>query len=187
MDRYGIHSFSERQHPPVLHEYFFNTQLTQTEFDLRYWLMKSEPADVSIDDLATFPDQSVAWYGVRNYQARNFMRDQMTIGDGVLFYHSNCKIPGIAGIARVSSTAYPDAKQFDENSKYFDPKATLELPRWFNVDVQLVKKIELIPLSELRLHPELARMRTLQQGNRLSITPLDPAEWNYITMQLAHD
>jgi predicted RNA-binding protein with PUA-like domain len=154
---------------------------------MRYWLMKSEPADVSIDDLATFPDQSVAWYGVRNYQARNFMRDQMTVGDGVLFYHSNCKVPGIAGIARVSSTAYPDAKQFDKSSKYFDEKATQEQPRWFNVDVQLVRKIALIPLSELRLHPELARMRTLQQGNRLSITPLDPAEWKYITTILVHD
>jgi predicted RNA-binding protein with PUA-like domain len=154
---------------------------------MRYWLMKSEPADVSIDDLAGFPDQSVAWYGVRNYQARNFMRDQMEIGDGVLFYHSNCKIPGIAGIARVSSTAYPDAKQFDRSSKYFDEKATQEQPRWFNVDVQLVRKIALIPLAELRLHPELANMRTLQQGNRLSITPLDPAEWKYITTQLVHD
>ncbi|MDD4929010.1 MAG: EVE domain-containing protein [Gallionella sp.] len=154
---------------------------------MRYWLMKSEPADVSIDDLASFPDQSVAWYGVRNYQARNFMRDQMTIGDGVLFYHSNCKIPGIAGIARVASDAYPDAKQFDKSSKYFDEKATHEQPRWFNVDVQLVKKIALIPLSELRLHAELANMRTLQHGNRLSITPLDPSEWKYITTQLAHD
>ena len=154
---------------------------------MRYWLMKSEPADVSIDDLATFQNQSVAWYGVRNYQARNFMRDQMTVDDGVLFYHSNCKIPGIAGIARVASTAYPDGTQFDKNSKYFDAKATQEQPRWFNVDVQLVKKIELIPLAELRLHPELARMRTLQQGNRLSITPLDPAEWKYITTELAHD
>ncbi|HCJ50835.1 MAG: EVE domain-containing protein [Gallionellaceae bacterium CG1_02_56_997] len=153
---------------------------------MRYWLMKSEPADVSIDDLATFPEQSVAWYGVRNYQARNFMRDQMTIGDGVLFYHSNCKIPGIAGIARVASGAYPDAKQFEQSSKYFDAKATPEQPRWFNVDVQLVKKIALIPLSELRLHPELARMRTLQQGNRLSITPLDPDEWEFITARLVH-
>lgn len=153
---------------------------------MRYWLMKSEPADVSIDDMATFPEQSVAWYGVRNYQARNFMRDQMTIGDGVLFYHSNCKIPGIAGIARVASGAYPDAKQFEQSSKYFDAKATPEQPRWFNVDVQLVKKIALIPLSELRLHPELARMRTLQQGNRLSITPLDPDEWEFITARLVH-
>ena len=153
---------------------------------MRYWLMKSEPADVSIDDLATFPNQSVAWYGVRNYQARNFMRDQMKIGDGVLFYHSNCKVPGIAGIARVASQAYPDATQFDRNNKYFDAKATPEEPRWFNVDVQLVRKIALISLAELRKHPELARMRTLQAGNRLSITPLDPAEWEYITTQLVH-
>ncbi len=151
---------------------------------MRYWLMKSEPGDCSIDDLAALPKQSVAWYGVRNYQARNFMRDQMNVGDGVLFYHSNCAVPGIAGIARVSSTAYPDAKQFDRKSKYFDPKATPETPRWFNVDVQLVKKIALIPLAELRQHPELERMRTLQRGNRLSITPLDPAEWKFITERL---
>jgi predicted RNA-binding protein with PUA-like domain len=146
--------------------------------------MKSEPGDVSIDDLAALPEQTVAWYGVRNYQARNFMRDQMNVGDGVLFYHSNCKEPGIAGIARVSSTAYPDAKQFERNSKYFDPKATQETPRWVNVDVQLVKKIELIALAELRKHPELERMRILQRGNRLSITPLDPAEWKFITNKL---
>jgi predicted RNA-binding protein with PUA-like domain len=151
---------------------------------MRYWLMKSEPADVSIDDLASFPNQSVAWYGVRNYQARNFMRNQMSVGDGVLFYHSNCKEPGIAGIAKVSTPAYPDATQFDSNSKYFDPKATQEQPRWFNVDVQLVKKIELVSLAELRAHPELANMRTLQKGNRLSITPLDPSEWEFITTRL---
>lgn len=152
---------------------------------MRYWLMKSEPGDCSIDDLAALPDQSVAWYGVRNYQARNFMRDQMKIGDGVLFYHSNCKIPGIAGIATVSNNAYPDATQFQTSSKYFDPKATQEQPRWFNVDVQLVKKIALISISELRQHPALSRMRTLQTGNRLSITPLDPDEWIYITKKLA--
>jgi predicted RNA-binding protein with PUA-like domain len=154
---------------------------------MRYWLMKSEPSDVSIDDLAGLPDRAVAWYGVRNYQARNFMRDQMKVGDGVLFYHSNCKEPGIAGIARVSSTAYPDATQFQRSSKYFDPKATPEQPRWFNVDVQLVSKIALIPLDELRQHPELARMRTLQRGNRLSITPLDPAEWKFITTRLVRN
>ncbi|MCK9200738.1 MAG: EVE domain-containing protein [Gallionella sp.] len=154
---------------------------------MRYWLMKSEPSDVSIDDLAAMPNQSVAWYGVRNYQARNFMRNQMSLGDGVLFYHSNCKEPGIAGIAKVSALAYPDATQFDPNSKYFDPKATHEQPRWFNVDVQLVKKIALIPLDELRRHPELADMRTLQRGNRLSITPLDPAEWTFITNRLVRE
>jgi predicted RNA-binding protein with PUA-like domain len=147
--------------------------------------MKSEPSDCSIDDLAALPGQSVAWYGVRNYQARNFMRNQMQVGDGVLFYHSNCTEPGIAGIAKVSVPAYPDATQFDPHSKYFDPKATQEQPRWFNVEVQLVQKIALIPLAELRRHPELENMRTLQRGNRLSITPLDPAEWKFITTRLA--
>ncbi|MFA5371315.1 MAG: EVE domain-containing protein [Sideroxydans sp.] len=151
---------------------------------MRYWLMKSEPSDVSIDDLADMPEQSVAWYGVRNYQARNFMRDQMRTGDGVLFYHSNCKEPGIAGIATVCSTAYPDATQFDRQNKYFDPKATQETPRWFNVDVKLARKIPFIPLKALRQHPQLVRMRALQRGNRLSITPLDPAEWKFITTKL---
>lgn len=154
---------------------------------MRYWLMKSEPSDCSIDDLATLPNQTVDWYGVRNYQARNFMRDQMKIGDGVLFYHSNCAAPGIAGIARVASQAYPDSTQFDRNSKYFDPKATQETPRWFHVDVQLVKKTNLVTLAELRQHPELERMRILQRGNRLSITPIDPAEWTFITTRLVQN
>ena len=158
-----------------------------SEFNVRYWLMKSEPGDCSIDDLAGLPNQTVAWYGVRNYQARNFMRDQMQAGDGVLFYHSNCKEPGIAGIAQVSSTSYPDATQFDKKSKYFDAKATQETPRWFNVDVKLVKKIALISIDELRRHPELENLRTLQRGNRLSITPLDPSEWKFITSKLAHN
>jgi predicted RNA-binding protein with PUA-like domain len=146
--------------------------------------MKSEPGDVSIDDLAEMPNQTVAWYGVRNYQARNFMHNQMSLGDGVLFYHSNCKEPGIAGIAKVSALAYPDATQFNPKNKYFDPKATREQPRWFNVDVKLVKKIALISLEELRQHPELAQMRTLQRGNRLSITPIDPLEWKFINAKL---
>lgn len=153
---------------------------------MRYWLMKSEPEDCSIDDLAVLPNQTVAWYGVRNYQARNFMRDQMRIGDGVLFYHSNCAVPGIAGIARVASAAYPDSTQFDPKSRFFDPKSSPENPRWINVDVQLVKKIALIPLAELRKCPELQHMRILQRGNRLSITPLDPAEWRFIATRLAH-
>ncbi|GAO34763.1 hypothetical protein SCT_0143 [Sulfuricella sp. T08] len=147
---------------------------------MRYWLMKSEPSDCSIDDLAALPDQSVAWYGVRNYQARNFMRDQMKVGDKVFFYHSNCVEPGIAGLAEVSRLAYPDQTQFDPKNKYFDPKATPETPRWFNVDVRLVKKTRLVSLKELRGHPELERMRTLQKGNRLSITPVDPREWEFI-------
>ncbi len=147
---------------------------------MRYWLMKSEPSDVSIDDLASMPKQTVAWYGVRNYQARNFMRDQMRVGDQVFFYHSSCKQPGIVGIAEVCKRAYPDATQFDAGNKYFDPKATPENPRWFNVDVQFVKKTRLVGIKELRSYPELASLRILQKGSRLSITPVDPAEWKFI-------
>ena len=147
---------------------------------MRYWLMKSEPSDVSIDDLAALPGQTVAWYGVRNYQARNFMRDQMKVGDKVLFYHSSCAEPGVAGLATVSKRAYPDETQFDPTNKYFDAKATPENPRWFNVDVKLVKKTRFLPLSELRVHPELASLRILQRGNRLSITPVDPKDYEFI-------
>jgi predicted RNA-binding protein with PUA-like domain len=146
--------------------------------------MKSEPSDVSIDDLASFPNQSVAWYGIRNYQARNFMRDQMQVDDAVLFYHSSCDQPGIAGLARVSRLAYPDETQFDTSNKYFDPKATHETPRWLNVDVQLVKKTRLMPLKEIREYPELEHMRILQRGNRLSITPVDPREYEFILSKL---
>ena len=151
---------------------------------MRYWLMKSEPSDVSIDDLAKLPNQSVAWYGVRNYQARNFMRDQMQVDDAVLFYHSSCAEPGIAGLARVSRLAYPDETQFDTNNHYFDPKATRETPRWLNVDVQLVKKTRLMPLKEIREYAELEHMRILQRGNRLSITPVDPREYEFILSKL---
>ncbi len=151
---------------------------------MRYWLMKSEPADCSIDDVLAMPGQSVAWYGVRNYQARNFMRDQMKVGDKVFFYHSNCAAPGIAGCAEVSRLAYPDQTQFDAQSKYFDPKATPENPRWMNVDVRITQKTRLVSLAELRAQPELERMRILQRGNRLSITPLDPAEWQFIWKKL---
>ena len=147
---------------------------------MRYWLMKSEPSDVSIDNLAALPNHAVAWYGVRNYQARNFMRDQMKVGDKVFFYHSNCAEPGIAGLAVVSKLAYPDATQFDPKNKYFDAKATPENPRWFNVDVKLVKKTRLVSLKEMRDQPALAHMRILQKGNRLSITPIDPKEWDFI-------
>lgn len=147
---------------------------------MRYWLMKSEPTDVSIDDLALLPDQTVDWYGVRNYQARNFMRDAMKIGDGVLFYHSNCPIPGIAGICEVSSLAYPDRLQFIKGHKYYDEKATQETPRWFNVDVKLIRKTRLLSLKELRATPELESLRILQRGNRLSITPIDGQEWAFI-------
>lgn len=152
---------------------------------MRYWLMKSEPDEVSIDDLARMPKRTVAWYGVRNYQARNFMRDQMQVGDLAFFYHSSCPEPGIAGIVKISKAAYPDASQFDRKSGYYDPKATPAAPRWLNVEVTLVKKTRLIALAELRARPELATMRTLQPGNRLSITPVDPREWAFITTTLA--
>ena len=151
---------------------------------MRYWLMKSEPDELSIDDLAKAPGRTTPWFGVRNYQARNFMRDQMQLGDGVLFYHSSCPEPGIAGIAAVSSQSYPDATQFDRKSKYYDAKATRAEPRWFNVDVKLVKKTRLIPLAELRELAELASMRVLARGNRLSITPVTDAEWTFITERL---
>jgi predicted RNA-binding protein with PUA-like domain len=150
----------------------------------QYWLMKSEPSECSVDDLARAPKQTVAWVGVRNYQARNFMRDQMHVGDGVLFYHSSCAEPGIAGLAEVASPAYPDATQFDPQSPYFDPRSTRELPRWLNVDVTLRAKQRLIGLPELRRHPQLAAMRLLQRGNRLSITPVASAEWRFICERL---
>lgn len=142
--------------------------------------MKSEPSVVGIDHVLAMPEQTVDWWGVRNYQARNFMRDQMSVGDGVLFYHSSCPHPGIAGIAEVSRRAYPDRTQFDPDSPYFDPKSTFEQPRWVNVDVRIIRKTRMLEITELRSHPELARMRVLQRGNRLSITPVDPSEWKFI-------
>ena len=153
----------------------------------RYWLMKSEPAECSIDDALAAKDATVPWTGVRNYQARNFMRDEMQVGDGVLFYHSSCPAPGIAGIARIASGVRPDPTQFDPESPYYDPKSPLEKPRWLLRDVQAVRKTRLIGLAELRAHPELASMRVLQRGNRLSITPLQPQEWTFITQVLAAD
>ena len=145
---------------------------------MRYWLMKSEPDAYSIDDLAR--DKTTAWNGVRNYQARNFMRDQMRLGDHVFFYHSNCEEPGIVGIAEVSKLAYPDESQFDPKSDYYDPESSRDDPRWLNVDIRFVQKIGPVPLAELRKHKALAGMRILQRGNRLSVTPVDPAEWKYV-------
>lgn len=150
----------------------------------QYWLMKSEPDDVSVDDVLAMPGQTVQWYGVRNYQARNFMRDHMRVGDGVFFYHSSCPEPGIVGLAEVASTPYPDPTQFDRKSKYYDAKAAPEAPRWMLVDVRVMKKIGRISLDDLRARPELADMRVLQKGNRLSITPVTPAEWAAITRHL---
>jgi predicted RNA-binding protein with PUA-like domain len=146
----------------------------------RYWLMKSEPSDCSIDDLAKLPKQSIDWFGVRNYQARNFMRDDMQLGDLAFFYHSSCPEPGIAGIVKISKLAYPDATQFDPKSKYYDATSKRDDPRWLHVDVKLVKKLPLISLATLRDTPELADLRILQRGNRLSITPVDAAHWDFI-------
>ena len=150
---------------------------------MRYWLMKSEPADYSIDDLAR--DRSAAWFGVRNYQARNFMRDDMRVGDRALFYHSSCEEPGIVGIAEVCAPAHPDLTQFNRKSRYYDAASTRETPRWLNVDVRFVRKTRLVTLDELRRHKALAKMQVLRRGNRLSITPVEPAEWKCIMELLA--
>ncbi|MGE0348696.1 EVE domain-containing protein [Hydrogenophaga sp.] len=150
----------------------------------RYWLMKSEPDECSIDDALAAPKATVPWTGVRNYQARNFMRDSMQVGDGVLFYHSSCPEPGIAGIARVASGTRPDPTQFDAKSPYFDAASKPDAPRWLLLDVQALKKTRLIGLPELRATPELADMILLKRGNRLSITPVSEAHWDFITTQL---
>ena len=148
------------------------------------WLMKSEPDEVSIDDLAAAPRGILPWTGVRNYQARNFMRDAMQPGDGVLFYHSSCAEPGIAGLAEIAGRAEPDATQFDPASPYFDPKAAPDAPRWLQIDVRLLRKTRLMPLAEMRGAPELVTMRVLQRGNRLSITPVSDAEWRAVLARL---
>jgi predicted RNA-binding protein with PUA-like domain len=149
---------------------------------MRYWLIKSEPSTYGIDHMAR--DKSTSWGGVRNYQARNFMRDQMKVGDRAFFYHSACDEPGIVGIVEVSAPAHPDETQFDKKSHYYDAESKKEDPRWINADFKFVKKTPLISLAELRKHKKLAKMRVLQRGNRLSITPVDPAEWEFITQRL---
>lgn len=148
---------------------------------MNYWLMKSEPEECSVDDALAAPNATVPWTGVRNYQARNFMRDAMQVGDGVLFYHSSCAEPGIVGIARVASGCRPDPTQFDPASPYHDAAATPDAPRWLLVDVQVLRKIPTLTLSQLRTRPELAGLRVLQKGNRLSITPVEPRHWDAIT------
>ena len=147
---------------------------------MRHWLMKSEPDEFSIDDLAKAPKQTTAWFGVRNYQARNYMRDDMRVGDRAFFYHSSCPEPGIAGIVEISRLAYPDATQFDPKSDYYDAKSTRDAPRWMNVDVRLVRKTPLVTVQALRETKGLQDMVTLRRGNRLSITPVTPAEWKII-------
>ena len=145
-----------------------------------YWLMKSEPGEVPVDDALAAPNSTVAWTGVRNYQARNFMRDAMQVGDGVLFYHSSCAEPGIVGIARVASGAYTDPTQFEADSPYFDAASKPESPRWLLVDVQVLRKTRNLTLPELRAAPELADLLVLRKGNRLSITPVEPRHWQAI-------
>lgn len=147
---------------------------------MNYWLMKSEPDEFSIDDLAGAPRKTSPWTGIRNYQARNYMRDDMRVGDQAFFYNSSCPEPGIAGIMKVSRTAYPDETQFDPASDYYDPKATRDKPRWVHVSLTFVRRTRLIPLAELRQHEALTQMRLLQRGNRLSITPVTSSEWDYI-------
>ncbi len=147
---------------------------------MRYWLMKSEPDEVSFDDVLAAPGRTVAWFGVRNYQARNFMRDAMSVGDGILFYHSSCAVPGVAGIAIVASTPYPDATQFDSSSPYHDPKATPENPRWISVDVRALEQGRYLPLSEMRTIAALEDMVLLQKGSRLSVSPVTPGQWNAV-------
>jgi predicted RNA-binding protein with PUA-like domain len=151
---------------------------------MRYWLMKSEPKEVSFDDVLAAPLHTVAWFGVRNYQARNFMRDQMAPGDGVLFYHSSCAAPGVAGIAEVASAAYPDQSQFEPRGQYFDPGATRAAPRWVSIDVHGVEQGRYLPLSEMRAMAELEEMVLLQKGSRLSISPVTAAQWKAIVKRL---
>ena len=146
---------------------------------MNYWLFKSEPTTYGIDHLEK--DKVTAWTGVRNYQARNYMRDAMRKGDRGFFYHSSCEVPGIAGIVEISRSAYPDETQFDRKSKQYDPAANRDNPRWFNVDVKFVKKTRVVSIPELRGHKALKAMQVLQRGNRLSITPVTAAEWNAIT------
>ena len=149
---------------------------------MRYWLIKSEPDAYGIDQMAR--DKTTSWGGVRNYQARNFMRDQMKIGDKAFFYHSNCEEPGIVGIVEVSAPAHADDTQWDKKSDYYDPASKKEEPRWVCVDFRFVKKTPLVSLADLRKDKKLTKMRVLQPGNRLSITPVDPDEWAHITKKL---
>lgn len=146
---------------------------------MQYWLMKSEPDVYGLEDLKT--EKIDHWDGIRNYQARNFMRNEMKKGDLAFFYHSNCEEPGIAGIMKIHKQAYPDFTAFDPDEKYFDPKSDPDNPRWYMVDVKYVRALKrLISLRELRLHKPLQEMRLLQKGNRLSILPVSKKEWEYI-------
>ena len=148
---------------------------------MNYWLMKSEPAECSVDDVLALPKATVPWVGVRNYQARNYMRDGMRKGDGVLFYHSSCAVPGVAGVAEVATSAHADPTQFDPNSDYFDAGSQRDAPRWLMVDVKFKRKLKrVITLTELKQHEELNGMILLRPGNRLSVMPVTKAEWDFV-------
>lgn len=148
---------------------------------MSYWLMKSEPDVFSIDDLAKHPKKTEHWDGVRNYQVRNMIRDEMQKGDQAFFYHSSCKEPGIAGIIEIVRAAYPDSSAQNPASKYFDPKSTVTNPRWYMVDVHFVRKFDrIITLQALKQHAQLLNMPVLMRGSRLSITPVTPAQWQFI-------
>lgn len=150
---------------------------------MQYWLLKSEPESFSIDDLASAPRKTTAWDGVRNYQARNFIRDQMKVGDQALFYHSSCDVPGVVGIVSIAKTAYPDHTQFDSKHHHYDPDSKPEAPRWYMMDVKLQRKLKRpITLDELRQHhhKQLKELAILKRGNRLSVTPVSKSEWDFI-------
>jgi len=151
---------------------------------MQYWLMKSEPGELSIDDLAKLPNKRVEWFGVRNYQARNFMRDEMKKGDMALFWHSSCKEPGIYGIVKIITEPHPDSTQFAANSHYYDPKSVVSNPRWWCVDVGLLQKTRYISISTLRSHPELGDLQVLQKGNRLSVTKISDRHWQILNKLL---
>lgn len=152
---------------------------------MQYWLMKSEPGELSIDDLSKLPKQTVEWFGVRNYQARNFMRDEMKQGDLALFWHSSCPLPGIYGVVKVVSDTHPDSSQFNIESEYYDAKSTATIPRWWCVDVKLVCKTKYLSIGALRSYKELSNMQVLQKGNRLSITRVTKDEWEFLNKLLS--
>jgi predicted RNA-binding protein with PUA-like domain len=148
---------------------------------MKYWLLKTEPGAFSIEDLAARPNQTEPWDGVRNYQARNMLRDEMQQGDMAFFYHSNCPEPGIVGIVQIAGPGRPDPTAFDPDELHYDPKSEPTDPRWYLVDVQLVRKLaRVIPLTELKHHPRLEDMLLLRRGNRLSVMPVDKAHWDFI-------
>lgn len=156
-------------------------------FERYAWLMKSEPTEVSVEDVLHMPEQKVPWFGIRNYQARNFMRDDCKIGDPVLFYHSSCALPGIVGVGEIASLPYPDETQFNDQSEYFDPKSTREKPRWVHVDVRVLYKVKIITLADLRQIPGCESMTVLKKGNRLSITPVNEEQWGALRAHLVRE